>query len=91
MAEPIPDYRVTPHAGFEMARRGIDETVLRQVLGAPEQRWSVRPGREMLQSRVSFEGKDYLVRVFMDVDRTPAEVVTVYRTSNIAKYWRIGP
>jgi hypothetical protein len=30
----------------------------------------------------------YLVRVFVDVDRTPAEVVTVYRTSKMAKYWR---
>jgi len=30
--------------------------------------------------------KTYLVRVFVDVDRDPAEVVTAYRTSNIAKY-----
>jgi hypothetical protein len=29
-----------------------------------------------------------LVRVFVDVDRKPAEVVTAYRTSRIAKYWR---
>jgi hypothetical protein len=31
--------------------------------------------------------KAYLVRVFVDVDRQPAEVVTVYRTSKIYKYW----
>ncbi len=91
MVEPIAEYRVTPHAAFEMARRGIDENVLRRVLGAPGQRWRIRPGRDLLQSRISFEGKDYLVRVFVDVDRTPAEVVTAYRTSNIVKYWRIGP
>jgi hypothetical protein len=41
-----------------------------------------------LQSRVVFEGGPCLVRVFVDVDRTPAEVVAVYRTSKIAKYWR---
>jgi hypothetical protein len=29
---------------------------------------------------------EYLLRVFVDVDRTPAEVVTVYRTSKIEKY-----
>jgi hypothetical protein len=29
----------------------------------------------------------YLVRVFVDVDRDPAEVVTAYRTSKISKYW----
>lgn len=31
--------------------------------------------------------KYYLVRVFVDVDRDPAEIVTVYRTSRIEKYW----
>jgi len=29
---------------------------------------------------------NYLVRVFVDVDRTPEEVVTAYRTSKIEKY-----
>ena len=33
-------------------------------------------------------GVKYLVRVVVDVDRNPAEVVTAYRTSKIAKYWR---
>jgi hypothetical protein len=35
-----------------------------------------------------FDGKIYLLRVFVDMDRRPAEVVTVYRTSNVAKYWK---
>jgi len=54
---------------------------------APEQREAVRPGRDVLQSRLELEGGTYLVRVFVDVDREPAEVVTVYRTSRITKYW----
>jgi hypothetical protein len=48
----------------------------------------VRPGRDVLQSRIVLAGKMDLLRVFVDVDRDPAEVVTVYRTSRIAKYWR---
>ncbi len=32
--------------------------------------------------------KTYLFRVFVDVDRQPPDVVTVYRTSKIEKYWR---
>ncbi|HYA42756.1 MAG TPA: hypothetical protein VEF34_15740 [Syntrophobacteraceae bacterium] len=28
------------------------------------------------------------VRVFVDVDRKPPEVITVYRTGRIEKYWR---
>jgi len=31
-------------------------------------------------------GQEYLMRVFVDIDRDPAEVVTVYRTSKIGKY-----
>ncbi len=29
-----------------------------------------------------------LIRVVLDIDREPSEVVTVYRTSKIEKYWR---
>jgi hypothetical protein len=75
---------------LEMARRGIDEDLLRRVLSRPGQRWTIRRGRDLLQSRIAFEGKEYLVRVFVDVDRRPPEIVTVYRTSNIVKYWRSG-
>jgi len=86
--EPIRDYTITPHAAFEMPRRGIDETTVRLVLNHPEQREMVRPGREVLQSRLELEGRNYLVRVFVDIDRVPMEVVTAYRTSKIEKYWR---
>ena len=88
MAEPVLALVLTPHAMFELQRRGLDETIVRQVLAAPEQREALRPGREVLQSRVEIKGKRYLVRVFVDVDPSPAEVVTAYRTSKIEKYWR---
>ena len=87
-SEPIRDHVITPHAAFEMHRRGIDETTVCQVLTQPEQREVVRPGREVLQSRLEIEGRLYLVRVFVDIDRVPPEVVTAYRTSKIEKHWR---
>lgn len=88
MAEPVTQYVITPHAAFEMERRKVTEATVRDVLAAPEQRHAVRHGRDVLQSRAPLAGKTYLVRVFVDVDRNPAEVVTVYRTGRIAKYWR---
>jgi len=91
MAESIENYSITPHAAFEMQRRGIEESLLDQVLASPEQREGVRAGRDVLQSLVTLEGRSYLVRVFVDVDRKPAEVVTVYLTSKISKYWRTQP
>ncbi len=71
-----------------MERRGADEAIVRRVLAAPEQRETVRLGRDVLQSRIEVDKRTYLVRVFVDVDRRPAEVVTAYRTSKIEKYWR---
>ncbi len=91
IAEPIHEYLITPNAAGEMRRRGIDEATLRQVMGAPEQRRNLRPGRDVLQARIELSGKTYLLRAFVDVDRVPPEVVTIYRTSKIAKYWRSEP
>jgi hypothetical protein len=87
---PIENYVITPHARFEMQRRGIGEKAIRDVLTSPGQRQRVRPGRDVLQSKMSSGGppKSYVLRVFVDVDRQPAEVVTAYRSSKIAKYWK---
>jgi len=92
-SEPIREYAITQHAAFEMQRRGLDEATVRSVLAAPEQRLDVRPGRVVLQSRVPMgePAKTYLLRVFVDVDREPAEVVTAYRTSKVSKYWKEEP
>jgi hypothetical protein len=92
-SEPVTEYVITEHALFEIRRRGLTEEVVRLVLGSPDQRDDVRPGRIVLQSRVTMgePRKVYLVRVFVDVDRRPAEVVTAYRTSKITKYWKEQP
>jgi hypothetical protein len=86
----IAEYRVTDHAKVEMRRRQIDERDVAGVLAEPEQREVVRTGREVFQSRkeTGDPPRTYLLRVFVDTDRRPPVVVTIYRTSNIAKYWR---
>ena len=83
-------YRFTVHALFEMKRRGLSEELVRSIVSAPEQEHEVRIGRVVMQSRVKMGGRlgTYLVRVYVDTDRDPPEIVTVYRTSKIAKYWR---
>ncbi len=87
-AEPIIDYTITDHADFEIGRRGLKSETIDQVLKHPEQRFDIRRGRVVLQSRSQESGKEFLIRVFVDVDRTPAEVVTAYSTTKIGKYWR---
>ena len=39
----------------------------------------------MIKSRVG----RFLVRVVVEQDRNPSEVVTAYRTSNVGKYWQV--
>ncbi len=85
-------YLLTDHAAFEMERRGLTEELLAGILEAPDQRIQVRPGRSILQSRAKFGSSlVYLVRIVVDVDRAPPEIVTAYRTSRILKYWKRSP
>jgi hypothetical protein len=72
----------TVHAQSQMTRRGIAEADVRGVLAQPEAILDVRPGRVVAQAIVG----EHLLRVFVDVDRNPPELVTVYRTSQIDKY-----
>jgi hypothetical protein len=84
------DFRLSRHAEWEMARRGIPLAVVQAVMACPEQRLAdeSRAGRWILQSRFRFEdGKMYLVRVVVAEHEQPPVIVTAYRTSKIAKYW----
>ena len=87
------DFRLSPHAEWEMARRGIRRELVEAVMDQPEQRLldESRAGRWIYQSRLAFEdGKIYLVRVVVDEDEEPPAIVTAYRTSKIEKYWSVG-
>lgn len=86
----IATYRLTDHARLEMTRRQISEAEVASVLAAPEQTECVREGRAVYQSRLELgaPSKTYLLRVVVDIDRQPSEVVTVYRSSKVQRYWR---
>lgn len=83
-------YRLTDHAKLEMARRDISEAQVAMVLRSPEQSEPIHAGRAVYQSRFDLGDPPttFLIRVFVDHDRSPADVVTAYRTSKIQKYWR---
>jgi Domain of unknown function (DUF4258) len=86
----ITTYRLTDHARLEMTRRQISEVEVENVLAAPEQTECVREGCAVYHSRIELSepAKTYLLRVVVDADRQPSEVVTVYRRSKVHKYWR---
>ena len=82
------DYIFTDHAIRELQRRGLHKEDLDDVLRGYEASLGVRLGRVVLQSKTQEGGTEYLLRIFVDIDRNPAEIVTAYRTSKVSKYWR---
>jgi uncharacterized protein YuzE len=61
---------------------------MQSILANPDQIVEIRQGRSVFQSKVQSDdsSKMYLIRIFIDIDRKPPEVVTAYRTSKIKKY-----
>jgi len=81
-------FRLSAHALKQMERRGLDRTLVERMLENPQQMRVERFGREAVQSRVDFPEGEYLLRAIIDRRTDPPDVVTVYRTRYIAKYWR---
>lgn len=82
--------RLSDHAREAMARRGLSEEDVMAVATGPEQTIDVRPGRILSQSirRVAEGDRVYLLRVVIDLWPEGPEIVTAYKTSRIAKYWK---
>jgi hypothetical protein len=76
------------HARIRMGRRDISEALVREALGRPESDRLVREGRRVLQAGALWgePPRMYLIRVFVDVDRNPPEIVTAYLTRKFGKY-----
>lgn len=79
---------LSKHAEEELARRDLPLAVIKSVLESPSEILPVRAGRVVAQALVQHGPlkAEYLVRVFVDIDRSPPVVVTAYRTSKLRKY-----
>ena len=78
--------RFTDHACFEMLRRGIQEADVNAVIRSPDQVLSSHNGRVIYQTKIA-EG-ERLLRVVVKEDGSGYDIITVYETSRIAKYWK---
>ena len=78
---------LSPHAEFEMKRRGISREAVEEVFHHPEQKIELAGAREIWQNKSGIAGKIYVVRLV--VQRSPElKIVTVYKSSKIKKYWK---
>ena len=92
-ADSIECYRLSNHAKDQMRRRQIKEENVSNTLIDPEHVETVNEGCKIYQKLIYSDDirKSYLLRIIVDTDYEPPEVVTVYRTSKISKYWRNEP
>ena len=82
-------FRLSAHAANELQRRSIPYDLLMLVLEEPDQIVLEHAGRKAYQSQLDFGGgRIFLLRAIVRDDLEPPLVVTVYRTSKIAKCWR---
>jgi hypothetical protein len=79
--------QISGHARFELRRRGICVADVFATILNPGQILSAPRGRHIYQSMMGSGGR-MLLRVIVKEDATAYHVVTVYKTSKVAKYWR---
>jgi hypothetical protein len=80
-------FELSLHAIEQMTIRGVPEEIVFEVLENPDKIDFEEEGQLIYQKVVLFEElKQYLVRVFVNSDKTPNLAKTVYRTSKISKY-----
>jgi hypothetical protein len=76
-----------PHAQFQMDRRGISRAEVEAVIRSPGQVLPAEKGRRICQSKLGLGGR-MLLRVVVKEDSIGYHVITAYKTTKVAKYWR---
>ena len=81
-------FELSTHVYERLELRKISEADLLRVLNSPEQVLTQADGTKVYQSRLTINGKVYLLRAFVNDAVEHNRVKSVYRTSQIKKYWR---
>ena len=76
------------HAEDQLKERELSKELADQILLNPMQVLESKKGRKIAQSIVKFEKKAFLIRVVYIERPDHYNVITVYKTSRIKKYWR---
>ncbi len=74
------------HALEQIELRGLVFSIVEDVLNFPSMIASDTNGLNIYQKIVNEGTKQYLYRVFVNSDKKPPLVITVYKTSKIEKY-----
>jgi hypothetical protein len=84
---PAKRIRISAHALFEMRRRGIKRRDVTRMIRKPGQVLPSIRGREIYQGFIG-RARRLLLRIIVREDAWFYHVVTAYKTTKVAKYWR---
>lgn len=73
-----------------MNRRGIGEEQVYETVRSPDQLVQGYRGRKIAQKKYRRKGKEYLLRAVLEEHFEETQVITVYITSKIDRYWKDG-
>ena len=81
------NYLFSQHALKQMDLRGISREIVDHILFKPDK--TIEQDNLMVFQSIikNMHEQRFLIRVFVNINKTPPLVVTVYRTSKIEKYY----
>lgn len=81
-------YRLSFHAQEEMVIRDVSPATLDDVLSNPGQVIEQGPTKRVYQSMKLIAGRRWLIRVVVGHDEDPPVVITLYKTTQVDRYWK---
>lgn len=79
-------FEFSKHAIEQMDARGISIEQVNTVMQNPDKIEIESEGQNIFQKIIEFGETNYLIRVFVNIDKNPPIIKTVYKTSKISKY-----
>jgi hypothetical protein len=82
-------FLISKHAVEEMRRRHISAEQVELLINNPDQIVDAHGGLACYQGFTKKDGKPRLLRAIVNEATNPKNIVTIYQTSKIKKYWKL--
>jgi len=79
---------IRPHAKKQLLERNIEEDLVLDIIKQPGQIVDSYNDRKVAQEIIEYAGEQFLIRIVYEETNSELQVVTVYLTKKIEKYWR---
>lgn len=79
-------FRYSLHALEQIQIRGLNKTVVEEVLNSPDRVITNTEGVDIYQKLVIENNKNDLYRVLVNINKQSPMVITAYKTSKVNKY-----